>query len=66
MSGEAFCSFVNGAANRYLPPPLRGRHDWGSQICYEAARMRPDVFRAVVGIAVPVRAPSGPFLRSSH
>jgi soluble epoxide hydrolase / lipid-phosphate phosphatase len=31
------------------------RHDWGSQVCYEAARMRPDVFEAVVGIVVPVR-----------
>lgn len=30
------------------------RHDWGSQVCYEAARMRPDIFTAVVGITVPV------------
>jgi len=29
-------------------------HDWGSQLCWEAARMRPDRFEAVVGVAVPV------------
>lgn len=30
------------------------RHDWGSQVCYEAARMRPDIFIGVVGLTVPV------------
>lgn len=29
-------------------------HDWGSQICHEAARMRPDLFQGVVGAALPV------------
>lgn len=29
-------------------------HDWGSQICWEAARMRPDLFEAAVGVVVPV------------
>ena len=29
-------------------------HDWGAQVCWEAARMRPDRFEAVVGVAVPV------------
>jgi len=35
-------------------------HDWGSQVCWEAARMRPDLFEAVAGITVPVsmRRPS--------
>ncbi|KAF9530955.1 Alpha/Beta hydrolase protein [Crepidotus variabilis] len=28
-------------------------HDWGSTVCYEAARRRPDIFTAVVGIVVP-------------
>ncbi|KAG5645292.1 hypothetical protein DXG03_006594, partial [Asterophora parasitica] len=28
-------------------------HDWGSQICYEAARMRPDIFTVVIGAVVP-------------
>lgn len=30
------------------------RHDWGSQACYEAARMRPDIFTAVIATAIPV------------
>jgi soluble epoxide hydrolase/lipid-phosphate phosphatase len=30
------------------------RHDWGAQICYEAARMRPDIFKAVAGLVIPV------------
>jgi hypothetical protein len=29
-------------------------HDWGAQLCYEAARMRPDIFTAVVGSVIPV------------
>ncbi|CAA7269168.1 unnamed protein product [Cyclocybe aegerita] len=28
-------------------------HDWGSAVCYEAARRRPDIFQGVVGIVVP-------------
>ncbi|KAJ3513371.1 hypothetical protein NLJ89_g2992 [Agrocybe chaxingu] len=28
-------------------------HDWGSAVCYEAARRRPDIFKGVVGIVVP-------------
>ncbi|KAI0059348.1 alpha/beta-hydrolase [Artomyces pyxidatus] len=28
-------------------------HDWGSVSCYEAARSRPDLFEAVIGITVP-------------
>ncbi|KAF5322653.1 hypothetical protein D9619_001283 [Psilocybe cf. subviscida] len=28
-------------------------HDWGSAICYEAARARPDIFTGVVGAAIP-------------
>jgi len=31
-------------------------HDWGAQLAYEAARERPDVFTAVVGITIPVIA----------
>lgn len=30
------------------------RHDWGSQVCYEAARSRPDIFLGVAGLVVPV------------
>ena len=29
-------------------------HDWGAQVCYEAARIRPDVFKAVIGLVIPV------------
>ena len=36
------------------------RHDWGSQLAYEAARERPDVFTAVVGIAIPYLPAAGP------
>ena len=38
------------------------RHDWGSQICYEAARMRPDLLKGVVGAVVPVRLDYTTFL----
>ena len=30
-------------------------HDWGAQVCWEAARMRPDIFEAVAVAVVPVR-----------
>ena len=29
-------------------------HDWGAQVCYEAARERPDIVDAVVGTGIPV------------
>ncbi|EMD41142.1 hypothetical protein CERSUDRAFT_111707 [Gelatoporia subvermispora B] len=28
-------------------------HDWGTQVCYELARMRPDLVEGVVGTAIP-------------
>ncbi|KAL1741254.1 Alpha/Beta hydrolase protein [Schizophyllum fasciatum] len=34
-------------------------HDWGSAVCYEAARARPDIFTSVVGAAVPYMPASG-------
>jgi len=37
-------------------------HDWGCQLAYEAARERPDVFTAVVGIDIPYIAAAGPFV----
>ncbi|KXN91140.1 Bifunctional epoxide hydrolase 2 [Leucoagaricus sp. SymC.cos] len=37
-------------------------HDWGSQICYEAARMRPDIFNAVIGLVVPYIPSAGPYV----
>ncbi|KDR74298.1 hypothetical protein GALMADRAFT_250096 [Galerina marginata CBS 339.88] len=36
-------------------------HDWGSAVCYEAARLRPDLFTAVIGIVVPYLHAAGPF-----
>jgi len=37
-------------------------HDWGSSICYEGARVRPDIFKAVIGITVPYMPSAGPFM----
>ncbi|KAL1702948.1 Alpha/Beta hydrolase protein [Schizophyllum commune] len=34
-------------------------HDWGSAVCYEAARSRPDIFTAVAGVAVPYMPANG-------
>ncbi|WP_108512254.1 alpha/beta fold hydrolase [Bradyrhizobium algeriense] len=34
-------------------------HDWGAAIAWQAARLRPDRFRAVAGLSVPFR-PRGP------
>ncbi|KAF8488684.1 Alpha/Beta hydrolase protein [Gautieria morchelliformis] len=40
-------------------------HDWGSQICYEAARMRPDLVEAVSG-TLPYISSAGPFLSADQ
>ena len=37
-------------------------HDWGSQVCWEAARMRPDLIGAVSGVVTPYISAAGPFL----
>ncbi|KAH9483194.1 Epoxide hydrolase A [Psilocybe cubensis] len=37
-------------------------HDWGSAICYEAARLRPDIFTAVIGVVVPYVPSAGPYV----
>jgi pimeloyl-ACP methyl ester carboxylesterase len=34
-------------------------HDWGAPVAWHAARLRPDRFRAVIGLSVPYR-PRGP------
>jgi pimeloyl-ACP methyl ester carboxylesterase len=36
-----------------------GGHDWGAPVAWTAARLRPDRFRAVIGLSVPF-APRGP------
>ncbi|KAF8335589.1 alpha/beta-hydrolase [Amanita rubescens] len=40
-------------------------HDWGSQICYEAARSRPDITSAVIGVAIPYIPPGETFMAIS-
>ncbi|KAJ7083118.1 Alpha/Beta hydrolase protein [Mycena belliarum] len=37
-------------------------HDWGAQVCYEAARMRPDLFHGVVAAVIPYIPSAGEFL----
>lgn len=39
-------------------------HDWGAPVAWNAALMRPDRFRAVIGLSVPFR-PRGPALPTS-
>lgn len=41
-------------------------HDWGSTVCYEAARARPDIFTAVIGAVVPYIPSAGPFVPIKH
>ncbi|KAJ7174449.1 alpha/beta-hydrolase [Mycena filopes] len=41
-------------------------HDWGAQLCYEAARMRPDLFHGVVGAAIPYIPSASDFLPIEH
>ena len=33
-------------------------HDWGAPVAWNAAMMRPDLFRAVVGLSVPFSSPT--------
>src|SRR6202047_4153772 len=37
------------------PPAVIVGHDWGANVAWQAALMRPDRFRAVVGLSVPFR-----------
>jgi soluble epoxide hydrolase/lipid-phosphate phosphatase len=37
-------------------------HDWGSSVCYEAARLRPDIVKAVIGLVVPYLPAALPFV----
>ncbi|KAN0140064.1 epoxide hydrolase [Lactarius tabidus] len=37
-------------------------HDWGTQLAFEAARERPDVFTAVVGLSLIYLPAAGPFV----
>jgi pimeloyl-ACP methyl ester carboxylesterase len=44
---------------REAPTAVIVGHDWGANIAWQAARLRPDRFRAVVALSVPFR-PRGP------
>ncbi|KAF9494512.1 alpha/beta-hydrolase [Pleurotus eryngii] len=37
-------------------------HDWGTQVCYEFARSRPDVVEAVIGSAIPYIPAHGDYI----
>ncbi|KAJ7983035.1 Alpha/Beta hydrolase protein [Mycena polygramma] len=41
-------------------------HDWGTQVCYEAARMRPHLFRGVVGAVIPYIPSAGDLVSIEH
>ncbi|PFH49124.1 hypothetical protein AMATHDRAFT_63697 [Amanita thiersii Skay4041] len=41
-------------------------HDWGSAVCYEAARSRPDIFQGVISAVVPYISSSSDFLPISQ
>ncbi|KAF8549292.1 alpha/beta-hydrolase, partial [Imleria badia] len=44
-----------------VPSAICLGHDWGSVACHEAARRRPDVFSAVIGVTIPYLASSNDF-----
>ncbi|KAJ3738966.1 Alpha/Beta hydrolase protein [Lentinula detonsa] len=41
-------------------------HDWGSAVCYEAARSRPDIISGVVGAVVPYIPSAGAYIPIKH
>lgn len=60
VAGKSICiGFVNlflrVSPRQGFDAPGRSRHDWGSTICWEAGRSRPDIFEGVVSLTVPVR-----------
>jgi soluble epoxide hydrolase/lipid-phosphate phosphatase len=50
LVGDLLCILEHAGS----PKAIAMGHDWGAQLAYEAARERPDVFTAVVGITIPV------------
>ncbi|TFY61993.1 hypothetical protein EVG20_g6854 [Dentipellis fragilis] len=51
LAGDLTCVLANAGVHNAI---CIG-HDWGSQVCYEAGRERPDIFTALAGAALPVR-----------
>ncbi|GAW05471.1 alpha beta-hydrolase [Lentinula edodes] len=41
-------------------------HDWGTAICYEAARSRPDIITGVIGAVVPYIPSAGAYVPIKH
>ncbi|KAJ4467868.1 Alpha/Beta hydrolase protein [Lentinula aciculospora] len=41
-------------------------HDWGSAVCYEAARSRPDIITGVIGVVVPYIPSAGAYVPIEH
>lgn len=58
MVGDLVCILEHAA----VTSAICVGHDWGAQICYEAARMRPDIFKAVAALVIPYIPSSGPFI----
>ncbi|KAH9999509.1 alpha/beta-hydrolase [Russula vinacea] len=56
LVGDLLCILEHAGA----PKAIAVGHDWGSQLAYEAARERPDIFTAVVGITIPYIPAAGP------
>jgi pimeloyl-ACP methyl ester carboxylesterase len=50
MVGDLVCILENAGVAKAVCVG----HDWGAQVCYEAARMRPELFEAVIGGVIPV------------
>jgi soluble epoxide hydrolase/lipid-phosphate phosphatase len=58
LVGDLLCILEHAGA----PGAIAVGHDWGTQLAYEAARERPDIFTAVVGITIPYMPCAGPFV----
>ncbi|KAF8889212.1 Alpha/Beta hydrolase protein [Mucidula mucida] len=56
--GDLVCVLEHAKAT----PAICVGHDWGSSVCYEAGRSRPDVFNGVVGVVVPYIPAAGSFV----
>ncbi|KAF9027539.1 alpha/beta-hydrolase [Hymenopellis radicata] len=56
--GDLVCILEHAKAT----PAVCVGHDWGSSVCYEAGRARPDVFNGVVGAVVPYIPAAGSFV----
>ncbi|KAJ3550596.1 hypothetical protein NMY22_g365 [Coprinellus aureogranulatus] len=58
LVGDLVCVLENAGVSQAI---CMG-HDWGSAVCYEAARARPDIFIGVAGAVVPYLPAAGEHL----